>query len=102
VVARHGVDLGVTAPALVPTSDFDNRHARDRGLPDRQITAGRIKDLPSYMIRGLCPAGAGRSTGPPTGQEQRRPGEWTPPDQAYWCRYDDRFPTILARYRTST
>jgi hypothetical protein len=36
------------------------------------------------------------------GKSKDGPAEWTPPDQAYWCRYDDRFPTILARYRAST
>jgi hypothetical protein len=36
------------------------------------------------------------------GKSNDGPGEWTPPDQAYWCRYDDPFSTILARYRTST
>jgi hypothetical protein len=34
VAARCGVDLGVTAPPLVPTSDFYNRHAR-RSMPPR-------------------------------------------------------------------
>jgi hypothetical protein len=36
------------------------------------MTAGRFKDLPSYLPRRLCRAGAGPSTGPPIGQEQRR------------------------------
>jgi hypothetical protein len=49
----RGVDLGVTAPPLVPTSDFGNRHARDRGLLDREITAGRFKDLPSHVPGAL-------------------------------------------------
>jgi hypothetical protein len=72
VAARRGVDLGEVAPALVPTSDFYNRHVRDRCLLDREITAGRFKDLPSYVPRAPRRADAGRSTGPPTGQEQRR------------------------------
>lgn len=27
------------------------------------------------------------------------PGEWMPPSRAYWCAYDARFVTILAKYR---
>ena len=97
MVARRGVDLGVTAPALIPTTAFDIRHARDRGLLDREITAGRFKDLSSYVPEALpywCwPVDRARTT---------TAGEWTPPVQAYWCHDDDRFSTILARYRAST
>jgi hypothetical protein len=27
------------------------------------------------------------------------PGEWMPPNRAYWCAYDARFVTILAKYQ---
>jgi hypothetical protein len=67
VVALPRVDLGVTAPPLVPTNDSYNRHVRNRCLLDREITAGRFKDLPSYVPRAPRRADAGRSTGPPTG-----------------------------------
>ena len=97
-----GVALGEAAPALVPTTAFYNRHARDRGPLDRKITAGRFKDLPSYVPGALpcwCwPVRPGRRPG----RSNDGPGEWTPPDQAYWCRDDDRFSTILGRYRAST
>ncbi len=79
-----------------------NRHVRDRDLLDREITAGRFKDLPSYVPGGSAvPVLAGRPgrqpARPTTGPENERRS-----DQAYWCRYDDRFPTFFARYRAST
>ncbi len=27
------------------------------------------------------------------------PGEWMPSNRAYWCAYDARFVTILAKYQ---
>jgi Protein of unknown function (DUF1524) len=26
------------------------------------------------------------------------PADWMPPDRTYWCAYDQRFATVLARY----
>jgi hypothetical protein len=26
------------------------------------------------------------------------PGEWMPPNRGYWCSYDLRFATVLAKY----
>ncbi|WAX58526.1 hypothetical protein M6B22_07110 [Jatrophihabitans cynanchi] len=49
-VERHGVDLAQIAPALLPASDFNQRHAAaiDATL-DREIAAGGFDGLPSYM-----------------------------------------------------
>jgi hypothetical protein len=102
VVARRGVDLCVTAPPLVPTSDFYNRHVRNRSLRDRDISAGRFKDPPSYVPGGSAVLMLAGRPGRQPGNSNDGPAEWTPPDQAYWCRDEDHFPTILARYRAST
>jgi hypothetical protein len=84
------------------SADFYNRHVRDRDLLDREITAGRFKDLPSYVPGGSAVLMLAGRPGRQPGKSNDGPGEWTPPDQAYRCRDDDRFPTILARFRAST
>jgi len=67
---------------MVPTSDFYNRHARDRGLPDREITAGRFEDLPSHVpgdsavlvLAGRPGRQPGKSNdGPEIGRRRTRP-----------------------------
>jgi hypothetical protein len=77
------------------SADFYNRHVRDRDLLDREITAGRFKDLPSHVPGGSAVLMLAGRPGRQPGKSNDGPGG-TPPDQAYWGRDDDRFPTILA------
>jgi hypothetical protein len=49
-VERHGVDLAQIAPALLPASDFYQRHgAAIDATVDSEIAAGGFDGLPSYM-----------------------------------------------------
>ena len=49
-VERNGVDLVQIAPALLPASDFYQRHtAAIDAMLDRKIAAGGFDGLPSYM-----------------------------------------------------